>query len=700
MRGLVRRLVPVALVGLAALRVAAAQPPAAPAGSVAARPPSGEVQPRAVHGGEGPSARMRLEAAFQAEVGSGDLERAVQGYREITADEHAPPDVIAKAHLRLGICYRILGEARLAKRELETVVEDYPQEVEAVRTAERYLGRGALEDPARFMPPDVLLYVELVDPAEQVAGISALLEGTPLQNPVDTTVSLLYQGGGGRTSGPTSDSVVPAAAFLNEGFLREVQKTEGLALAVPGGGRTDRDFLAVLLPGKSDILRGLVQLLLSLSRAEGIGLVRDVPLLRVPPEGVQPGRASQEGPSPEAVDPPLGEDEWLHVALGPSAVIFGRPRFLVEEAVERSASGGPSLAEELDFRRAQAARAGSFLFSYLGRDRLLSALLAEEPPGRGPALERAADALGWRRLHALGITAAHVMPGDSLRITLRARLGAAADSEGWAALRTAPLDSAVLRAVPTEAIGFLALAFDDDPSRERAAAVIAGRLEEAFGIGSDPGWLGLLAALRSDAVIDTFREVDALAVGVGPEELLPPSLRSFAVLRFRDPDRGAPILERLLSHVLEKVTGNAASRSFGNEDLVLNGRTESVRYVEPWPGVRLRHLAVGDVIVVAFSPGNLARAAARAASRPADPVPGLPAHSRKAIVLRPAEILRTRPGAPGIPPELRTALGAIDRAFIVTREGRDSFSLDIIVPDATPAVRTILERLADLLGAR
>ncbi|MGQ9591427.1 MAG: tetratricopeptide repeat protein, partial [Planctomycetota bacterium] len=353
----------------------------------------------------------RLEEAFFREVALADAEGAIAAYRAILADPSSPPRALALAHLRLGICLARRGEDEEARRHLYDAIEKHPLDEEAAATARELLGREARPDPARFFPPDVLVYVELVDPSAHTGRIASLVEGTPLQNPVDTYVSYLARRGadsaGAEPSRAPADSP-PAAAFFNEGFLTEIAKIGGLAAAVPGGRRSEREFVGVFFPGRSDILRGLVQMFLALSRAEGVGRVAENALLRARPEG--------EG-APE--DP----DEWIHVSLGPKAVVFGTPRRLVEEAVLREAGGADSLAGDPDFLRARAARAGSLLFSYIRRGRALEAAASGLEAQARPGFEALRSALALDAVDSVSVTAAYEAAADAMKLTARARIG-------------------------------------------------------------------------------------------------------------------------------------------------------------------------------------------------------------------------------------------------------------------------------------
>jgi len=82
-----------------------------------------------------------LRAAIEKEEVDGDLQGAIDLYKQIVAKFADNRAVAAKALVRLGGCYEKLGEeqAGLAQKTFETVVKDYPDQTEAVNTAKEKL---------------------------------------------------------------------------------------------------------------------------------------------------------------------------------------------------------------------------------------------------------------------------------------------------------------------------------------------------------------------------------------------------------------------------------------------------------------------------------------------------------------------------------------------------------------------------------
>lgn len=82
-----------------------------------------------------------LRAAIEREEVDGDLQAAIDLYKQIVAKHADNRPIAAKALVRLGGCYEKLGkeQAGLAQQAFETVVKDYPEQTEAVNLAKEKL---------------------------------------------------------------------------------------------------------------------------------------------------------------------------------------------------------------------------------------------------------------------------------------------------------------------------------------------------------------------------------------------------------------------------------------------------------------------------------------------------------------------------------------------------------------------------------
>jgi len=82
-----------------------------------------------------------LRAAIEKEEVEGNLQAAIELYKQIIAKYGDNRVIAAKALLRLGGCYEKLGEqqAGLAQKAYEKVIENYPDQTEAVSKAKEKL---------------------------------------------------------------------------------------------------------------------------------------------------------------------------------------------------------------------------------------------------------------------------------------------------------------------------------------------------------------------------------------------------------------------------------------------------------------------------------------------------------------------------------------------------------------------------------
>src|SRR5215204_2343262 len=89
---------------------------------------------------------VHLRAAQQKETVEGDLNAAIAMYRKLADDRTTPPDVAARALVRLGRCYQRLGSTE-ARKAYERVLSNFSAQTAAVVEAKQLLasmqGNGA-----------------------------------------------------------------------------------------------------------------------------------------------------------------------------------------------------------------------------------------------------------------------------------------------------------------------------------------------------------------------------------------------------------------------------------------------------------------------------------------------------------------------------------------------------------------------------
>ena len=125
-----------------------------------------------------------LQQGLYAEEVEGNLDSAIKAYDQIIKNGSAPPNHVAQALYREGMCYLKLKDEASARAALEKLVADYPGQTEIVEKARPILDELTDFDPATLMPAGTLAYVEFGSPGRQVETILTLLKGTPFENPL------------------------------------------------------------------------------------------------------------------------------------------------------------------------------------------------------------------------------------------------------------------------------------------------------------------------------------------------------------------------------------------------------------------------------------------------------------------------------------------------------------------------------------
>ena len=244
------------------------------------------------------SASVLLREGLYAEEVEGDLNAAIKVYQQVIEDESAQDNLVAQALYRQGMCYMKLkkeSEAKAAFGKLVAEHADQPQLIEKVRPLLDELSNA---DPASLMPPETIMYVEIGSPGKQIETILNMLKDTPFENP------LAMMGDQNQWSGGDMGPGNMISALLNPSMMAEFKKIRGMGIGVTGIRQNNPPAIAVLYPGQSDALRGLL--------LAGLGMVgrpadpiEGMNVLQFPPSG---GAAYDDtviilaSPSPEAMD--------------------------------------------------------------------------------------------------------------------------------------------------------------------------------------------------------------------------------------------------------------------------------------------------------------------------------------------------------------------------------------------------------------
>ncbi len=192
-----------------------------------------------------------LQQGLYAEEVDGNINAAIKIYGQVVASGSASGSQAAQALYRQGMCYLKIKDEASARAALEKLVADYPGQTDLVEKARPVLDDLADFDPAALMPPGTLLYVEFGSPGKQIETILTMLKGTPFENPLAALGK--SQGNSGQKS--PGDLM---AALLNPSMMAEFKKIRGCAVGVIALTKNNPQFVAVLYPGRSDALRGII----------------------------------------------------------------------------------------------------------------------------------------------------------------------------------------------------------------------------------------------------------------------------------------------------------------------------------------------------------------------------------------------------------------------------------------------------------
>jgi len=211
--------------------------------------------------GAGTASVMLREGLYAEEV-EGDIDGAIKIYEQVVQDSSASRDCVAQALYRQGMCYLKKKDDAGAKAAFGKLTAEYADHTELVEKVRPFLADLMNHDPAELMPPETLIYVELGSPGEQIETILTMLKGTPFENPLAVV-------GGGDTADAGTAWKAPGdiiAAFMNPSMMAEFKKIKGMAVGVTGITQNNNPpGIVVLYPGKSDALRGLIMMGLSMA---------------------------------------------------------------------------------------------------------------------------------------------------------------------------------------------------------------------------------------------------------------------------------------------------------------------------------------------------------------------------------------------------------------------------------------------------
>jgi hypothetical protein len=421
------------------------------------------------------SASELLREGLYAEEVEGNLDTAIGIYQQIIPDTTAPKNLVAQALYRQGMCCLKKKDEAKAREVFLKLVNDYADQTEVVEKVRPLIEELGNADPASLMPPETIAYIEIGNPGRQVATILKMLKGTPLENPL----SLLGQQAGpqGAAAGGKNPMQVINALF-NPSMLAELEKIRGVGVGILDTAGKNPPALVVLYPGKSEALKGLMQMGLTAlgtpaEPLEGMNLV----LFR---DG---GGAAFDG--------------TVVILASPSAKAKDVLQWSVRQYKGRGheptlASANPSFSKISRQTRQQNA-----LTLWLNIDetyaRVLKTLPADKIP---PQLQMLDSMVALKDIDDVIASLSLRETGMALDANLGLKTGY--QSLAYGVIHTPNLNKASLQAVPAGAVALLSLTLGSAGTPQ--AMVIGGKIKEATGLDLGPQIFGNIEQITVFAV--------------------------------------------------------------------------------------------------------------------------------------------------------------------------------------------------------
>lgn len=221
------------------------------------------------------TAAENLQAGIFAQEIESDAAKAAELYNKVIADPAASEVFKAQAMLRQGQCYVLLDEPDQGIKVLTHLVRTYPGQAAVMEKANAMLKDLIVIDPASVMPANCLAYAEVGSPGHQIETLLNMLQGTPLEASLQAGPAQRGQGG------PQNIGQI-LQALRNPSMISEFKKIRGLAVGITGLPENGPPpFVAILLPGKSDALRGLLTVGLQVA-ARPMDAVNGLQAYRIP----------------------------------------------------------------------------------------------------------------------------------------------------------------------------------------------------------------------------------------------------------------------------------------------------------------------------------------------------------------------------------------------------------------------------------
>ncbi len=455
------------------------------------------------------SAAVLLREGLYAEEVEGNLDAAIATYQQIIADPTAPKNLVAQALYRQGMCLMKKKNEAEARVAFQKLVTDYSDQTELVEKVKPILEELSNADPASLMPPETLVYVEIGSPGRQVETILNMLKGTPLENPLSVITSKKDPGQTGehnaQNAAGSAQSVHvegPAqiiSALLNPSMMAEFKKIRGMGVGFTEIAQNNPPAIIVLFPGRSDALRGVATMALSLVGQAGN-----------PIEGMQFVSFSDGGGA--------AYDDNVIILASPSPKAAEQLQWAVKQYKGRTNLPSLASANKSFAKISKQARQQNALTIWLNVSETYQRFLKMMPADQVPQQFKMVDGLvDLKSIDDLYAFLSLRETGVAIETNLNFKQGY--QSMAWSLIRTPNLNKAYFKAIPPQAVALVSFGLGEAGTPQALAA--GEQIKNALGLDIGPQIFGnieqvtLFAAPPREAVLPEGSQLPPAALSVG-----------------------------------------------------------------------------------------------------------------------------------------------------------------------------------------
>ncbi len=490
------------------------------------------------------SASVLLREGLYSEEVEGDLDAAIGVYKQIIADPSAPKEQVAQALYRLGMCYMKQKDEIAAKATFSKLVADYGDQTQLIAKVKPLLEELGNADPASLMPPGTIAYVEIGSPGKQVETILSMLKDTPFENPLAMIGQNQSDGG---QYGP--QQIV--SSLLNPSMMAEFKKIRGMGIGVTELAQNNPPMIIVLYPGKSDALRGIIQM--------ALGFVGQ------PAEAIEGMTTLSFGDGGGAA-----YDDTVIIVTSPNAKSAGLLQWSVKQY--KGLIKEPSLASSnKSFAKInKTARQDNMLTVWVNTDEAYQSLKTMLPADQMPPQLLMAEGMADLN-HIDDIIASLSIRQTAIALDTNINLKEGYNSLAYNMIRTPPLSAAALNSVPSNAIALFSIALGKSDTMQAQAAGEQIKNATGLDIGRE--------------LFDNIEQITLFAVPFEkPTEQLsddiPPQARSFGLaVTSANPQQTYEILSSVLRSI--NVVIGETQPAGGRFDFTLPNYQKLFGYMDP-----------------------------------------------------------------------------------------------------------------------